>query len=107
MKLVKLVGLFRRDEVLEKYGEWEILKSIEGGSPYISTNDVRCAVTEEELKDVIDIVNTLNEHPDIIKNCWRFAVRFKDKKHQSIYLDSKCFAQIQDIASSERKASTK
>lgn len=64
-ELVKLVGLFRRDEVLEKYGEWEILKSIEGGSPYIQQNDVRCAVTEEELKDFIDIVNTLNEHPDI------------------------------------------
>lgn len=34
-------------------------------------------------------------------------MRFKDKKHQSIYLDSKCFAQIQDIASSEKKSVNK
>ena len=31
-------------------------------------------------------------------------MRFNDKKHQSIYLDSKCFTQIQDIASSEKKS---
>ncbi|RJQ48919.1 MAG: hypothetical protein C4538_03055 [Nitrospiraceae bacterium] len=66
-ELVKLVGLFRKDKVLEKYGEWEILKGSKDGSPYIQQNDIRHAITEEEFRNFVDMVNTLNEHPDIHK----------------------------------------